>query len=104
MAEIRKRLWIIRGRQQIERVLHRCVTCQLLQSRSFSETAASLPAAGVQAAMPFEVTGVDFAGPLTVTPLPGDSTEMEMAYISLFLCATSRAVHLELVRDLSASK
>ena len=54
--------------------------------------------------MPFEVTGVDFAGPLAVKPFSDETTEMELAYICIFTCATSRSVHLELVRDLSANK
>ena len=85
LAETRERLWVTRG-------------------RPFSEPAASLPAARVQAAMSCEVTSVDFAGPLTVKPFSDETTEMELAYICIFTCATSRSVHLELVRDLSANK
>ena len=45
---------------------------------------------------PFETTGVDFAGPLYVKP------DNKKVYIALFTCAVTRAVHLELVTDLSA--
>lgn len=46
---------------------------------------------------PFEVTGVDFAGPLYVK---GQGT-MTKSYIALFTSAVTRAIHLELVSDLS---
>ena len=47
-----------------------------------------------QEGKPFEVTGVDFTGALYVR----DPTK---AYICLFTCGLSRAIHLEAVRDLS---
>lgn len=57
---------------------------------------APLPADRVTKADPFEVTGVDFAGPLFYT----DQGSTQKSYIALFTCATTRAVHLELIRDL----
>ena len=46
--------------------------------------------------------GVDFAGPLFVKSKVKDDPEMAKVYIALFTCATSRAVHLELVPSLDA--
>ena len=46
--------------------------------------------------------GVDFAGPLFVKSKVKDDPEMAKVYIALFTCATSRAVHLELVSRLDA--
>ena len=45
--------------------------------------------------------GVDHAGPLFVKNIYGTSTEMHKAYILLLTCSTSRAIHLELVSDVS---
>lgn len=50
-------------------------------------------------APPFSRTGVDFAGPLYVK---GPTGRMNKAYIALFSCCVTRAIHLELVEDLSA--
>ena len=47
---------------------------------------------------PFTVTGVDFTGALYVRDHAGNETK---AYICLFTCASTRAIHLELVPDLS---
>jgi hypothetical protein len=47
----------------------------------------------------FTNTGVDFAGPLYVTY---DSKTNVKCYCCLFTCASTRAIHLELTRDLSA--
>lgn len=48
---------------------------------------------------PFEVSGVDFAGTLFVVTAAG-ATESK-CYIVLFVCATSRAVYLDLVSSLT---
>ena len=48
----------------------------------------------------FSLVGVDFAGPLFVKSKVKDDPEMTKVYIALFTCATSRAVHLEVVPSL----
>ena len=50
----------------------------------------------------FSHTGVDFAGPLYVHS-PDETTSSMKTYICLFTCASTRAVHLELVADLNVS-
>ena len=51
---------------------------------------------------PFTNTGLDFAGPLHVRiPSQSKSKESEKVYVALFSCASTRAVHLELVKNLS---
>jgi len=47
--------------------------------------------------MPFEVTGIDFTGALYVRDAKGENK----VYICLFTCAVSRAIHLEIVTDLT---
>ena len=49
---------------------------------------------------PFATTGVDFAGPLHFKM---SKTKMEKAYIALFTCAATRAVHLKLCENLKAN-
>jgi hypothetical protein len=61
---------------------------------------APLPFDRVKPSKPFAVTGIDFAGPLYVKVGSG----MNKAYITLFTCATARAVHLELCTDMSTDK
>ncbi len=99
LAELRSRFWVLKGRQAVKNVLNRCVVCKKMEGRPFSSpSAASLPDFRVNAAPPFSKTGVDFAGPLFVK---GKSGEMRKVHIALFTCCVTRAVHLELVEDLS---
>ena len=98
LTALRDRFWIPRARQIIKKLLRKCVICrkQVCQPYAIPDPA-PLPKWRVQDATPFSVTGVDFTGGLFVkTP-----TNEEKVYICLFTCAATRAVHLEIVEDLS---
>ena len=56
-----------------------------------------LPRGRVSDDPPFTNSGIDFAGPIYVTADSGT----RKAYICLFTCQITRAIHLELVTDLS---
>ncbi|XP_057365013.1 uncharacterized protein LOC130685709 [Daphnia carinata] len=64
LSDLREHFWIIKGRQQTKSVWHACVKCQRLTSPPFTEVAAPLPLNRLKQAKAFEITGVDFAGPL----------------------------------------
>lgn len=101
LAELRSKYWVPRGRQVVKRILGECVTCKKLTGKPYSTPpTAALPEFRVKEAPPFSRVGVDFAGPLYVKSKTG---EMEKVYIALFSCCVTRAVHLELVEDLSAA-
>ena len=55
-----------------------------------------LPAFRVQEAPPFTNTGVDFASPLYIRNL---GKVQSKAWIVLYTCCVTRAIHLELVSD-----
>ena len=99
LAELRSRYWVPRGRQVVKRILSECVTCRRFTGKPYSTPpTAALPDFRVKEAPPFSRVGVDFAGPLYVKEKSG---QMGKAYIALFSCCVTRAVHLELVEDLS---
>ncbi|XP_025405600.1 uncharacterized protein LOC112679882 [Sipha flava] len=62
----------------------------------------SLPKQRVQHSRPFTATGVDFAGPLIIRSgirgRPG-----KKAWIAIFVCFSTRAVHIEAVEDLTTN-
>lgn len=66
----------------------------------------SLPTARVRAAQPFAITGLDFAGPYLLKRKAGRPTRnqpvtMDKAWICVFVCMATRAVHLDLTHGLS---
>lgn len=100
MVQLRERFWIIRARQRTKQLIGRCVTCRKSDSRAADQIEGQLPADRVTPGHPFQVIGVDFAGPLTLLRNKTRST----AFMVLFTCATTRAVHIELCEDCSAVK
>ena len=99
LAEVRTKYWIPRGRQLVKKILHRCKICIRHEGKPYNTpTTAALPEFRAQASPPFAKVGLDFAGPLFVR---GGKRNMSKVYIALFTCAVTRAVHLELVQDMS---
>ena len=63
-----------------------------------------LPSYRVQQSFPFANTGLDYAGPLFVHQVYDDQRmEMHKTWVVLYTCAVTRAIHLDLVPDTSAS-
>ncbi len=92
--------WIFRARQTVKRVLYRCLACRMMKNPRGQQIEAPLPSDRVKPSRPFAVTGIDFAGQLYINV----GINMHKAYISLFTCATTRAVHLELFTDMSTDR
>ena len=73
------------------------MTCRRVVARAYSKPdPPPLPSVRTRDARPFEITGVDIIGALHIKNT-GDSK----VYVYLFTCAVTRAVHLEIVSDLS---
>ena len=101
LGEQRSRFWVPKGRQAVKKVLKECVTCMKAQGKPFkSPPVAALPDFRVEQSTPFSKVGIDFAGPLFVKSKTG---EMVKSYLALFTCCVTRAVHLDLAADLTAT-
>ena len=100
LSEIRGKFWILKGRSLGKKLVGRCVTCRHFEGLPFSAPPAPpLPGFTVNEAPPFTHTAVDFAGPLYVRRT--NHSEGEKVWICLFTCCVTRALHLELVNELS---
>ncbi|KXJ74531.1 hypothetical protein RP20_CCG013469 [Aedes albopictus] len=64
---------------------------------------AELPVERVTATRPFSITGIDYWGPIALKPIHRRAAPGK-AYVAVFVCFTTKAVHLELVGDLSTAK
>ena len=62
----------------------------------------NLPAARTAPARPFTNAGVDYAGPFQIRAMKGRGHKSYKGYIALFVCFSTRAVHLEVVEDLQS--
>ncbi len=97
LSNIRSRFWILHGRQEIRRVLP-CKSCRI--ASKMEQKMASLPVERVTEAPSFSRVGCDYAGPLFVK-VQGN---IEKAYILIFTCMVTRAIHLELTSDMTSGE
>ena len=100
LSKIRQNFWIIKGRQLVKKVIHNCLICRKYSAKPATQLTGQIPRDRLNETPPFYTTGIDFTGPVYV------KTEQSISkcYIALFTCAVTRAVHLELVSDLSTTK
>ncbi|XP_062710566.1 uncharacterized protein LOC134288752 [Aedes albopictus] len=101
LAAIRQKFWLTNARSAIRKVIHDCVKCFRTKPRSIQPLMGVLPEARVTEHAPFELTGVDYAGPILVKE-GKRKPKVVKAYISLFVCLSTKAIHLELVSDLTS--
>jgi hypothetical protein len=97
---VRQRFWIPTISQCVKTIIRNCITCKKVQGKPFSAPdPPPLMKYRVHDSTPFFVAGVDYTGAVYVKDSSG--TECKV-YICLFTCASTRAVHLEVVPDLTA--
>lgn len=101
MQYIRQRFWIVNVRKAIKRVSLKCVPCFRQRKEIASQLMGSLPDARVQPGFPFESVDVDYCGPITVKERTGRTKKTFKAYVAVFICMKTKAVHLDLVTDLT---
>lgn len=101
LSIIRERYWIPQGKAQVLKVIRRCSQCIKHGGGPYRlPSAPALPPERVNYNRPYTYTGLDYLGPLYVSTPSGK----EKRWIALFTCLTVRALHLEIVKDLSAEE
>ncbi|VDN02074.1 unnamed protein product, partial [Onchocerca ochengi] len=99
LCEIRRRFWIPKGRSTVKRVISSCMGCKCWTAKPVKPPEMpNLPETRVKQSRTFERNGLDYLGPL---PIKSDNG-MVKRWISLFTCFTTRAVHPEVVENLTA--
>ena len=96
--------WITGGKRLISSVILDCVVCKRLRGRPEHQKMSDLPVERVQQSSPFSHVGVDTFGPWQVVSRRtrgGQAASKRWAVI--FTCLTIRAVHIEVLEDLSSS-
>lgn len=100
-ALLSRNFWILGTQRAIRRCLSRCQQCFRANPHTMQPPMADLPLERVRQAKPFSVAGVDYAGPFLVCNRRTRGVTPYKAYVCVFICFTTRAVHLELASSLS---
>lgn len=100
---IRQQFWIPSGQDTVRRVLNKCLTCFRMKTRNIHQIMGNLPKDRIVPSRPFSKVGIDFAGPILTKPNLKRSKITIKSYIAIFICFCTKAVHLEIVSDLTTA-
>eukprot|EP00112_Aurelia_sp_Birch-Aquarium-sp1_P024216 Seg7543.1 transcript_id=Seg7543.1/GoldUCD/mRNA.D3Y31 product="hypothetical protein" protein_id=Seg7543.1/GoldUCD/D3Y31 len=102
MAYVRQTYWIPRLRKMVKRIRSNCHGCKRFHTKAFSQPSAGmLPKDRTEGSRPFEVIGVDFAGPLAYKVRANTEGKAD---ILLFACNLTRAVYIDVVTDMTVDQ
>ncbi|GFW23072.1 integrase catalytic domain-containing protein [Trichonephila clavipes] len=101
LSLIRQHYWIPDGRSTVRRKIKRCIECCRFNSKPSYPKMGDLPKQRITQTRPFEIVGIDFAGPILTKCQHLRKANKFKSYICLFICLATKAVHLELVSTLS---
>ena len=101
LSSLSQRFHIIGARKIIRSLTRQCVTCRRHSIKPQNQLLGQLPTERVSPTPPFEKSGVDYAGPFQIKYGHVRKPTIIKAYICVFVCLSVKAVHLELVSDLT---
>ncbi|XP_053381888.1 uncharacterized protein LOC128549324 [Mercenaria mercenaria] len=101
LSQIRHRYWVPQGRATVRNVLNNCVVCRRLEGGPYKmPQIPSLPKERVTESTPLSRTGLEYFGGVSIKT----SERLKKVWVCLFTCLVTRAVHLEMIQDLSANE
>ena len=102
-ALLRERIWVVNAQEICNKVVRNCIRCFRYKPKLLTQIMGNLPLDRVQGVWPFLVFGVDFCGPVQITLKIRGRSPIKV-YIAIFICFASKALHIELVTDLSSER
>lgn len=100
LATMRREFWPVNGKNTANLVCRKCPQCFRQNPVPVTQPVGQLPKPRTIPNRAFTVVGVDYCGPVYLKPAHRRAAPRK-AFIAVFVCFASKAVHLELVCDLS---
>lgn len=82
-------------------IIRRCIRCLLFNSPTTECIMGDLPTPRVKQSHPFNTVGIDYCGPFLIKEKKHRNRNNMKAYVAVFVCLAVKAVHLEVVSDLT---
>lgn len=103
LAAIREKFWIISGGSAVRKITRNCSTCFRVKPIPIQQFMGDLPKHRVEPGRVFSNVGLDYCGPIEINLNCGrGKPRIIKSYIAVFVCMSTKAVHLELVLDCSS--
>lgn len=98
---LRQKFWLLQGRNVVRKRTHECVICYKNKPVVMQQIMGSLPSERVNFSEPFNHVGTDFCGPFFIRYKGQRKGILNKVYLAIFICFTTKAMHLELVSELT---
>ncbi|XP_044594802.1 uncharacterized protein LOC123272167 [Cotesia glomerata] len=93
--------WPIDGKNQTRKIIRQCVRCARVNPVPVNYIMGNLPKERITMSRPFINTGVDYCGPFFIKEKKFRNKNKIKIWISIFVCLATKAVHIEIVTDLT---
>ena len=102
MTQVRKRYWIPRLRRLVRKMRRKCHGCKRFTVTAYpTPTTSKLPTTRTQGINPYQVIGVDYAGPIRYRKKRGQTGK---AYVLLYACSLTRGIYIDLLPSLELTE
>ncbi|XP_065219651.1 uncharacterized protein LOC135845113 [Planococcus citri] len=102
---VRAKFWVIGNLlSRIKFLIHRCVVCVRENGKCQVQLMGDLPAERITVTRPFSYVGIDLTGALSLKCTNHRSVKSYKVYLVFFVCMVTRAVHIEIVADLTTEE
>ena len=95
---LRQTIWIPGGLSAVKKIVYNCKPCIRHDARILQPQMGDLPTERVVSSFAFTHTGLDYCGPFSIKDSSG---KLQKTYVALFVCFSTKAVHMETVTTLT---
>ncbi|GBM34142.1 hypothetical protein AVEN_18027-1 [Araneus ventricosus] len=102
LHQVRLRYWPLNGKSTARMIVHNCVICYKNKPVIADQIMGKLPKERVTPTSAFTNCGIDFCGPFLIKFKNQRKGIYSKIYVAIFICLSTKAIHLETVSDLSS--
>ena len=103
LVSLGRRFHVVNARRLTRSICSQCKVCRKAAPRTHPQQLGELPADRVTTTPAFDSTGLDYAGPFTLKRGHTRKPSYIKAYLCLFICLSTKAIHIEVVSDLTTA-
>lgn len=103
LSHVRQKYWPLNGKSAVRYHIRKCVECFRANPHpNIYPKMGDLPQQRVNPSRPFLSISVDYAGPYELRASKIRTNKLVKGYICVFVCCSTKAVHFELITDLTS--
>ncbi|BES89486.1 Hypothetical protein NTJ_02294 [Nesidiocoris tenuis] len=102
LSAVRQRYWPVDGKTSVKKITRTCITCYRNKPKPGQQLMGNLPIDRLTSTRAFLRTGVDYCGPIRIKSGTTRNAKPCKAYVAIFVCLTVKAIHIELITDLTS--